>query len=103
MSADQLKKLIINQLDLEGLPSDVQGAILVRLTELALKQMMLDAYDALSTEHQKTLKQYFAKGDPHEVRSWLAKTLPNLGIIADEACKKIVDRYQHARLEIAAA
>lgn len=101
MNHEQIKQIIVNELDIEGLPSDVVGAVLVRLTEQSIKQCMLDVYDALSADDQKELKrQMGAVTPPAHLNAWLKEKLPNFREIAEQATRKMIQEYQQARLEL---
>ena len=77
-------------------------AVLVGLTDLAFQQFILDVYDSLNNEDQRTLKQYFAAGNPTEMRAWITSNVRNVSEMAHESVKKVVAQYQQTKLEVAA-
>ncbi|MDP3989018.1 MAG: hypothetical protein Q8P93_02175 [bacterium] len=102
MNSEQLRQIIINHLDLEGLPPHVVGEILVRLTRQSLQQFVLDVYDSLSLDDQKEMKRLFAASDSETVREFIDKKVPNIAEISESATKKVVAQYQKLRFEMAA-
>jgi len=100
MTSEQLQKIIINEIDLEGIPPDVVGVILVRLTKQAFQQCMLDTYDALAPDDQKEFKRLMAASDSIAVRAFIEEKLPAIDALSILATKKIIAQYKKLRHDL---
>jgi len=98
MNHDQFKSIIENYLAIPAdLPADVKGDIIERLSELTMRQLYIDIYDALSPEGQQTFKELSDAGQYDPLFAFLENELEDITTVVQKAADKISQEYIQAR------
>ena len=91
---EQLRELIINKLDLDGLSEEDTNEVITTLGGLILERIVLKVTEDLSDEKVIVFEEIISGGDQTKLIEFLSENVDNLDEYIEASSKEIIEEYK---------
>jgi len=91
---DQIRELVIRELDIADLPAEEQDKIISRVGELIVKAVSIAIFSRLPVSVKPEYDRMEAEGDREGIEKLVASQIPDLDIVVDNAMKDTIEDYK---------
>lgn len=89
----ELRDILIKELELGGLPDEAQDEIAGKLGEIILKSLTVTIFENLSNSAREEFEKISASGDNGLIQEFLEKNVPNMHELMEGEVKKTLQNY----------
>lgn len=93
MNNNELRDILIKELDLGALPEEVQNDVLSRISETVLKFLTMAIFERLSSEAREEFEKISASGDNSLIKEFLERNIPDIHMLMETEVKKALVLY----------
>lgn len=93
MNNNELRDILIKELDLGALPEEVQNDVLSRIGETVLMFLTTAIFERLPSEAHEEFEKISASGDNGLIKEFLERNIPDIHLLMETEVKKALVLY----------
>lgn len=94
MNNDELRAMVLQDLDLSDIPKEAQDQLVTQLGEIILQSVVMTILEQLLPGARAEFQEISASGDHDQIQSFLEENVPNVHTLIQEEVEKTVGMFK---------
>lgn len=90
MNNQDLREILLKELDFEGIPTEAQNEVVSQLGEIILQSLVVTLYKQLLPEARKEFDALSKAGNPEHIHEFLEQNIPHVQELMQEEVQKTI-------------
>ena len=93
MNNQELRRILISELGIGGIPEEAQDEIVQRLGDVILKALTVAVFDKIPNEARGEFERIAAKNDHAQIQEFLEEHVPDLHSLMEAEVRKTLQKF----------
>lgn len=94
MNNQDIREVLLKELDLTGIPPEAQDQVISKLGEIILKSLVVTIYEHLLPEARKEFDIISASGNQTQIQEFLEQNIPRINELMETEISKTISAFK---------
>ncbi|MEK7538697.1 MAG: hypothetical protein AAB552_02555 [Patescibacteria group bacterium] len=94
MNNQDIREVLLKELDLTGIPSEAQDQVISKLGEIILKSLVVTIYEHLLPDARKEFDAISASGNQTQIQEFLEQNIPRINELMEAEISKTINAFK---------